>query len=66
MSLCQSLRQYVFVHRTVIEGALQLVDEERGTFGEAWMDVDSESGASNGQSPVLALKQSFRARARSE
>ncbi|PCH33038.1 hypothetical protein WOLCODRAFT_147143 [Wolfiporia cocos MD-104 SS10] len=29
MSLCQSLRQYVFVHRAVIEGALMVVDEER-------------------------------------
>lgn len=30
MSLCQSLRQYVFVHRAVIEGTLQLVDEIKG------------------------------------
>lgn len=29
MSLCQSLRQYVFVHRAVIEGALMIVDEEK-------------------------------------
>ncbi|CCM06630.1 uncharacterized protein FIBRA_08910 [Fibroporia radiculosa] len=29
MSLCQSLRQYVFVHRAIIEGALMVVDEER-------------------------------------
>ena len=29
MSLCQSLRQYVFVYRAVIEGALVIVDEER-------------------------------------
>lgn len=29
MSLCQSLRQYVFVHRAIIEGALQIVEEER-------------------------------------
>ena len=28
MSLCQSLRQYVFVHRAIIEGALMIVDEE--------------------------------------
>ena len=29
MSLCQSLRQYVFVHAALIEGALMIVDEER-------------------------------------
>jgi protein-tyrosine phosphatase len=28
MSLCQSLRQYVFVHAAIIEGALMVVDEE--------------------------------------
>ena len=28
MSLCQSLRQYVFVHNAIIVGALQIVDEE--------------------------------------
>ncbi|KAG6854067.1 hypothetical protein C0991_010814 [Blastosporella zonata] len=28
MSLCQSLRQYVFVHQVIIEGALVIVDEE--------------------------------------
>lgn len=29
MSLCQSLRQYVFVHRAVVEGVLAMVDEEK-------------------------------------
>ncbi|KAH9920557.1 uncharacterized protein BXZ73DRAFT_104682 [Epithele typhae] len=29
MSLCQSLRQYVFVHRAIIEGSLMVVDEEK-------------------------------------
>ncbi|KXN89809.1 Tyrosine-protein phosphatase 1 [Leucoagaricus sp. SymC.cos] len=29
MSLCQSLRQYVFVHAAILEGALMIVDEER-------------------------------------
>jgi hypothetical protein len=38
MSLCQSLRQYVFVHAAVVEGALQIVDEER----------KKSSGTSNG------------------
>ncbi|KAL0580131.1 hypothetical protein V5O48_001907 [Marasmius crinis-equi] len=28
MSLCQSLRQYVFVHAVVVEGALMVLDEE--------------------------------------
>ncbi|KZT08918.1 uncharacterized protein LAESUDRAFT_712524 [Laetiporus sulphureus 93-53] len=46
MSLCQSLRQYVFVHRAVIEGALMIVDEERereveGVGGDAERLVDS-------------------------
>lgn len=34
MSLCQSLRQYVFVHAAVIEGALMIMDEERELWGE--------------------------------
>ena len=29
MSLCQSLRQYVFVHGAIIEGSLKIADEER-------------------------------------
>ena len=29
MSLCQSLRQYVFVHAAIIEGALMVLDDER-------------------------------------
>ncbi|KAJ7674457.1 hypothetical protein B0H17DRAFT_1140585 [Mycena rosella] len=36
MSLCQSLRQYVFVHAAIIEGALMVVDEERARAGAAW------------------------------
>jgi protein-tyrosine phosphatase len=36
MSLCQSLRQYVFVHAAIIEGALMVVDEERTRAGVAW------------------------------
>ena len=35
MSLCQSLRQYVFVHRAIIEGSLMIVDEEREREKEA-------------------------------
>jgi len=35
MSLCQSLRQYVFVHAAVIEGALMVVDEEREASGKS-------------------------------
>ncbi|KAI6010170.1 hypothetical protein EDC04DRAFT_809811 [Pisolithus marmoratus] len=41
MSLCQSLRQYVFVHAAVIEGALQIVDEER----QLW---DNSGGSDDG------------------
>ena len=29
LSLCQSLRQYVFVHRAIIEGSLEIADKER-------------------------------------
>jgi tyrosine-protein phosphatase 2/3 len=29
MSLCQSLRQYVFVHNAIVEGAIDVVDQER-------------------------------------
>ena len=42
MSLCQSLRQYVFVHRAVIEGVLMLVDEERTVYGKSWKDNELE------------------------
>ncbi|KAJ3997876.1 hypothetical protein F5050DRAFT_1568335 [Lentinula boryana] len=46
MSLCQSLRQYVFVHAAVIEGALMIVDEERKREKEGMgmgmgMDIDT-------------------------
>ncbi|KAK7064747.1 hypothetical protein R3P38DRAFT_57069 [Favolaschia claudopus] len=36
MSLCQSLRQYVFVHAAIIEGSLLVVDEERARAGITW------------------------------
>jgi hypothetical protein len=42
MSLCQSLRQYVFVHRAVIEGVLMSVDEERTVHGKPWKDNELE------------------------
>jgi hypothetical protein len=42
MSLCQSLRQYVFVHRAVIEGVLMLVDDERTVHGKPWKDSELE------------------------
>jgi len=35
MSLCQSLRQYVFVHRAIIEGSLMILDEEKEREKEA-------------------------------
>ncbi|KAJ4485461.1 hypothetical protein J3R30DRAFT_3282297 [Lentinula aciculospora] len=44
MSLCQSLRQYVFVHAAVIEGALMIVDEERERERkEMSMNVDDDA-----------------------
>ncbi|KAG1758025.1 hypothetical protein EDB19DRAFT_1623918 [Suillus lakei] len=43
MSLCQSLRQYVFVHAAVIEGALMMVDEEKKLWGEPTGSESPES-----------------------
>lgn len=40
MSLCQSLRQYVFVHNAIIEGSLRIIDEERRRAGIAEDDLD--------------------------
>jgi tyrosine-protein phosphatase 2/3 len=56
MSLCQSLRQYVFVHRAVIEGALMLVDEERAVYGKAWKDNEEELSKSTESFPVFPSK----------
>ncbi|KAH8120741.1 hypothetical protein DFH11DRAFT_1561767, partial [Phellopilus nigrolimitatus] len=50
MSLCQSLRQYVFVHNAVIEGALRIVDEERRRAGLEdgdLLDIDPAAIASS-------------------
>ncbi|KII86372.1 hypothetical protein PLICRDRAFT_125890 [Plicaturopsis crispa FD-325 SS-3] len=52
MSLCQSLRQYVFVHAAVIEGALQIVDELRKETGYRGVDVRM-GDAKAGLPPVL-------------
>jgi protein tyrosine phosphatase len=41
MSLCQSLRQYVFVHAAIIEGALRLVDEARELWGHGGTSDDT-------------------------
>lgn len=43
MSLCQSLRQYVFVHAAIIEGALRIVDEERELWGDSGTSDDASS-----------------------
>lgn len=43
MSLCQSLRQYVFVHRAIIEGALRIMDEERRREQEE-LSAEQEAG----------------------
>ncbi|KAJ1311520.1 hypothetical protein OPQ81_010005 [Rhizoctonia solani] len=42
MSLCQSLRQYVFVHRAVVEGTLAMVDENKKRRG--WIKLGRERG----------------------
>ena len=51
MSLCQSLRQYVFVHAAVVEGALQIVDEER-ELCEDTADSDEDLGFDFGAEKV--------------
>lgn len=43
MSLCQSLRQYVFVHAAIIEGALRIADEERELWGDSGTSGDTSS-----------------------
>jgi len=43
MSLCQSLRQYVFVHAAIIEGALRIVDEERELWGYSGTSDEASS-----------------------
>ncbi|EKM60366.1 uncharacterized protein PHACADRAFT_246239 [Phanerochaete carnosa HHB-10118-sp] len=45
MSLCQSLRQYVFVHRAIIEGALMVVDEERKREEEDRLAAEQEAAS---------------------
>ncbi|KAH7345071.1 hypothetical protein B0J17DRAFT_712685 [Rhizoctonia solani] len=52
MSLCQSLRQYVFVHRAVVEGVLALVDESKKRQGES----NSGIGAKRHASPTELVK----------
>ncbi|OJT07929.1 Receptor-type tyrosine-protein phosphatase gamma [Trametes pubescens] len=51
MSLCQSLRQYVFVHRAIIEGALVIVDEEKKRKGS--LQEFAEAGPSKTQVPPI-------------
>lgn len=41
MSLCQSLRQYVFAHRAILEGALDIVDEMRAANPEAFISSNN-------------------------
>ncbi|CAE6536824.1 unnamed protein product [Rhizoctonia solani] len=52
MSLCQSLRQYVFVHRAVVEGVLAMVDENKKRQGES----NSGVGAKRHASPTELVK----------
>lgn len=44
MSLCQSLRQYVFVYRAVIEGTLMIVDEEKAKEEREQLSLDVAYG----------------------
>ncbi|CAE6410872.1 unnamed protein product [Rhizoctonia solani] len=53
MSLCQSLRQYVFVHRAVVEGALAMIDEHKKRQGESSC---SGVGAKRHASPTELVK----------
>ncbi|KAG8921821.1 hypothetical protein FRC00_008194 [Tulasnella sp. 408] len=41
MSMCQSLRQYVFVHQAILEGALQIVDEVKADLESGQTDEGS-------------------------
>jgi tyrosine-protein phosphatase 2/3 len=59
MSLCQSLRQYVFVHRAVIEGVLMSVDAERTVHGKVWKDNELEelTKSVSGRFPIDLTRQ---------
>lgn len=50
MSLCQSLRQYVFVHAAIIEGALMIVDEEKQ---RGRIDVQTTATRSRHSTPTV-------------
>ncbi|KAF8577854.1 hypothetical protein K439DRAFT_1363597 [Ramaria rubella] len=77
MSLCQSLRQYVFVHRAIVEGALDIIDEERKRVFMGEMEdspVKGKRGASPTELPIedkqgavrLSKRPSFKRRERSD
>lgn len=63
MSLCQSLRQYVFVHAVVVEGALAVIDEERARAGSLAplntmsLSDDEHTGGKRGASPTELIKE---------
>jgi len=52
MSLCQSLRQYVFVHRAIVEGALMIVDEERAKCAKTEAELEVK-GLSSTHEPFI-------------
>ncbi|THG93499.1 hypothetical protein EW026_g7753 [Hermanssonia centrifuga] len=49
MSLCQSLRQYVFVHRAIIEGALIVVDAEKAREREVREEEERDNETVRGE-----------------
>ncbi|KAH9836776.1 uncharacterized protein C8Q71DRAFT_796909 [Rhodofomes roseus] len=53
MSLCQSLRQYVFVYRAVIEGTLMIIDQEREKeeLARSSLEAAQEAKPSRGRVP---------------
>jgi protein-tyrosine phosphatase len=63
MSLCQSLRQYVFVHSAIIEGSLQILDEEVELAAKAGLMFTGSGSNSSSDSPNANAEERLTARA---